>query len=68
MKFTLEVNLDNAAFEEAPGNGELARILEWVADELKAMPRRTRVESLVHDLNGNTVGSWRIGGGRRPRR
>jgi hypothetical protein len=45
----------NAAFDEAPAS-EIARILRHVA---KAVERGDERGQLV-DVNGNTVGSWRV--------
>jgi len=57
MKFVMEIECDNAAFEEAPGH-ELARIIETAA---------VRVREGVHwgklrDINGNQVGRFDIVG------
>ena len=55
MKFTLNINMDNAAFSEYPED-ELKRLLEEIA------PRagNGKLEDTVFDINGNNVGSWDI--------
>lgn len=57
MKFTLEINSDNAAFADDPA-GEIARILRAVAQTVE----RGREEGPAVDVNGNRVGVWRIEG------
>lgn len=57
MKFILEINIDNAAFEDEP-LGEISRILRdqatnmvhWVGDGSKSW------DATLRDINGNTVG------------
>ena len=55
MKFTMEVNMDNAAFEDSPEN-ELARILSVAAEQVKA----SYMGRACQDINGNTVGQWNV--------
>lgn len=57
MKFKLEIDCDNAAFED-PGT-EVARILHDLADRVgQHMP--VRGDSFVlYDINGNKVGEAR---------
>lgn len=53
MKLVIEINMDNAAFEEACGWPEVNRLLEEVMGKLEFGAG----ESLtLHDINGNTVG------------
>jgi hypothetical protein len=61
--FKLTINLDNAAFDEAPGE-ELARILEGVAPHLRArdFSRGVLRVCTLRDANGNTVGDYRFTG------
>lgn len=59
MKFTMQVDMDNAAFETEFGdmdNPELVRILEVV----KKSVRDGVTDSVVRDINGNKVGNWMI--------
>ncbi len=54
--FTLTINLDNAAFEEAPDH-EVARILKDAAHRIENgfYPEHTG-GMVLKDINGNTVG------------
>lgn len=51
MKFTLEINCNNAAFEDG-ATFEIARILRELADDLDAGHSTT----VLRDANGNRVG------------
>lgn len=55
--FTLEIRTASAAFEEDPG--ELARVLRVVANMVDGAADRRR-EASVRDVNGNTVGTFRL--------
>lgn len=57
-KFTLTIDTDNAAFEDADRNTELARILRKTAKALEDYPNF--LAGNVRDLNGNTVGRWEL--------
>lgn len=63
MKFILEINCDNAAFEGTyQGDGpsvELARILAGIA-ESEGRAIRLNDEGKLRDINGNTVGFWKF--------
>lgn len=54
--FTLEIDTGNAAFADAPAT-EIARILREVARTLEDGGYTAK---LLHDVNGNCVGSWRV--------
>lgn len=54
MKFTLQINVDGAAFQEGGKNQEVARILQEAADNVRANDSLGR----IHDVNGNRVGFW----------
>lgn len=56
MRFQLQFDMDNAAFEE-PGL-EAARILRHVADGVELDAK----EGNCTDFNGNKVGQWKITG------
>lgn len=75
MKFIIEIACDNAAFvtedgEPDPGP-EITRILGWVVNDIgngairpdvvKALHAKNLPEGdLLRDINGNTVGSWKL--------
>lgn len=58
--FTLEFNLDNAAFQDDDGDfdpyDETARILRAVASRVA----QTEFKGCVRDINGNRVGAFII--------
>lgn len=56
MKATIEINMDNAAFESGEGDIELARILASLANKLNNGVRPIN----LWDSNGNIVGSLTI--------
>jgi hypothetical protein len=51
MEFRLEINMDNAAFDDA---GEVPRILRELAKKVRATPEVGSWS--VFDINGNRVG------------
>ena len=61
VKFILEINCDNAAFDESPAT-EVARIVRNAAERVEEgiWPGNLR------DSNGNTVGSFRFSHGQPP--
>jgi len=56
VKFTLTIDMDNAAFDEDE-RAEAARILAVACDQLTA---RLDDERGCYDVNGNNVGHWEI--------
>lgn len=50
MKFVVEINTDNSAFEN--GHNEISRILREVADKVE----QGHPQGPTRDINGNTVG------------
>lgn len=60
MHFQLNINMDNAAFEEQPLN-EVARILEEEAKKLRYFGDQHTWENKLRDVNGNTVGRAFVG-------
>ena len=58
MKLKLEINLDNAAFEESP-DLEAANILSDLARRIREHGTAS-LSPTLRDTNGNTVGSWEI--------
>ena len=61
MRFVLTVDMDNAAFEDAPGY-ELSRILGQVHHQAQTEGARAFMGAgmFLRDSNGNTVGEARI--------
>ena len=62
MKLTITMDLDNAAFLNNPH--ELLRVLRKLSGQLIVgitAQRGLKVDDgLLEDLNGNTVGEWRV--------
>jgi hypothetical protein len=56
MKFTLEFDMDNAAFDE--GNDEAPRILRKLAGTIEDFSAGSGGK--IRDINGNTVGHWEV--------
>ena len=56
MDFTLNINMDNAAFDECP-EIELARILQKITQEIIT---GLTYNNKIKDINGNTVGNFEI--------
>ena len=52
MIITIELETENAAFED--GSGEAARLVQVVADRFAAGQRGGR----LMDINGNRIGTW----------
>ncbi len=55
MKFTCEIDMDNAAFEDR-SEWELSDILEYLAQYV----RMEFKSGYLHDTNGNACGKWEI--------
>jgi len=61
MRATITIDMENAAFEDGNGSGELARILRELArriDEESIVEERRTAK--LRDVNGNTVGEFRV--------
>ena len=58
MKLVIEINMDNAAFEDMPGF-EAERILREFCKEIPYDPAVGDVMDL-RDFNGNTVGKMEV--------
>lgn len=63
MRLALEITTDNAAFEDAGGNEEVARILRHAANQLLGEAHRgddiaPGTLRRCYDVNGNKVGHW----------
>jgi len=57
MRFTLEIDCDNAAFDGQELSEEFDRIFDRVVDDLE-LGRTDHAHVL--DSNGNTVGKWEL--------
>lgn len=55
MKFRVDINLDNASFEDAE---ELPRIIDKIARQV----RQGQTGMGIIDSNGNRVGQWVVEG------
>ena len=55
MKAKIEINMDNAAFEDG-ANQEVARVLRALAERLD----EDRAPGTLRDKNGNTVGMFEV--------
>lgn len=56
MKITIEIETDNAAFEENAGC-EVKRILQTLIKRIEDWPGQNAFEIGLRDINGNKVGS-----------
>lgn len=56
-KFTLEIDMNNAAFSDEAGSEELARCLLALSDTI---PETRTPSGVIWDTNGNKVGQWAI--------
>ena len=56
MTFTLEINCDNAAFEDNGIDSEL----KWIADRIGQRIADRENEGNVYDSNGNKVGTFKL--------
>lgn len=61
MKFTLEIDCDNDAFQPSPA-AELARILREVAEDLDSDAANDADPTMhtIMDANGNTCGYYEL--------
>jgi hypothetical protein len=69
MKFTLIINLDNAAFyseradhHDLRDGDEIARVLRQLANRLDDAYVDCTDRGTLRDRNGNTVGAWQVAG------
>ncbi len=59
MRVVVEVNVDNAAFEDDPG--EIVRVIHKGGDHAYQMLQGGTVDEVpLRDVNGNTVGAVRL--------
>ncbi len=65
MKFTLTIQCDNAAFEDAGLGIELGDILHRVRMQVvRFIPEDAPDDRAILDTNGNRVGQWKLTGRR----
>ena len=61
MNFKIEINMDNAAFDDTNAAYQLETILNRVVKDILALYKLTDIMGGVcKDSNGNTVGKWSI--------
>lgn len=57
MKFSLEINMDNDAFQDSHnGTNELVRVLEQISHQVFIGSTGAK----IRDSNGNSIGQWEI--------
>jgi hypothetical protein len=59
MKYTIEIEMDNAAFDKSPGD-EVARILIRLANRVSGEVCKVGDVTPLMDHNGNRVGTARV--------
>lgn len=59
MKFTVQFDMDNAAFEENPKDEVLLCLARVESGVRKASFDRFE-SGLIRDSNGNTIGDWMV--------
>ena len=65
MAFVLTIETDNAAFDSDGHESHIAkteevvRILNQAAEQLAETPMRSTA-TIIHDINGNAIGSWHL--------
>lgn len=60
MKFALEFDCDNAAFDEDPAE-EIVKTLWRVAEQVRRRGLRRPGERVtIYDTNGNRIGDWSV--------
>lgn len=64
MKFTMTIDMDNAAFHDAHPFYELSEILlkqsKWFSDAAYDQYNASPMERIVRDYNGNNVGTIKV--------
>lgn len=61
MGLRVIIDTENAAFDDGAVCTECARILEEIAEKVRDWDGDDRWK-LIHDVNGNRVGQWRLDG------
>lgn len=64
MKFTLEINMDNAAFDNGNGDKNSCEVIRLLQDLTAKLSRRSYLDTdscgVFVDINGNKVGTWEV--------
>lgn len=60
MKFHLEINIDNAAYEADPCGEVAGNLKQLVRDIEDGVRLQTQEQHPVRDSNGNYVGFWQV--------
>jgi len=60
MEFTLNVKMDNAAFNSGDDVVELVRIIRAAANNVEKCGDANAVSFNCRDINGNKVGSYQV--------
>lgn len=60
MKLTIEIDLDNDAFQGMDGEDELREILNDITTRTPTPFAPTQGDLMLHDSNGNLVGTAKI--------
>lgn len=60
MKVTIEIQCDNAAFDDGPAGSEVGRILHKLANKLHSADLEEGEFTRLMDYNGNHVGQMTV--------
>ena len=60
MKLTIEIEMDNDAFESNGNGAEAARILKDLWDDIDCFDLSDGDGGILRDINGNKVGFWKV--------
>lgn len=60
MKLTIEIEMDNDAFESNGNGAEAARILKDLWDDIDCFDLSDGDGGDLYDINGNKVGFWHV--------
>lgn len=61
MKFTISIDMGNAAFDNNNQINEVQRILRKISEQIDVYNRLAKdQQATIIDINGNTVGFWKV--------
>ena len=61
MKFKIEIDIENAAFEDSGEGREVSEILYGIINKIQPIDEfEIGEKGRTRDMNGNTVGFWEI--------